>query len=158
MRKACLFNWKSHMLHFYIISIESVCAVTKGRSVAKRDNHPQMAVVKLAMLDLYCRQCLCWRSIQTLGEVFHTSPVWDRMDPICILKHVSNFYFAPCVRTLVSAIVLTVRGLCYRFGNFKTLASATTLKWICGNEILQQKRTEHPTETEHTTSDEDVMY
>lgn len=57
-----------------------------------------MDVVKLAMLDLYCRQSLCCNSIQTS----------TCLDPICILMHVKLLFFAPCARTMVCAIVLTV--------------------------------------------------
>lgn len=116
---------------FILFLLKMYALWQKWRSVAKRDNHPQMDVVKLAMLDLYCRQCLCWNSIQTLGSLPH---VWTRYAFWCM----SNFYFAPCVRTLGCAIVPTVRGLCCRLWYFNTLAFATTLKWICGIWVTEK--------------------
>lgn len=93
-------------------------------------------------LNLPC--WICTVADVSVGIVFR---LWKMsstcLDPICILMHVSNFYFAPCVRTLVSAIALTARGLCCRLWYFKTLAFATTLKWICGGSEEKKNRTPH---------------
>lgn len=97
----------------------------KGRYVAKRDNHPHVDVVTLAMLDLYCRLFLL-EQYSDSSPIFHIFAVWDSMDLICIDACVKPLLCTMCEDTgqchsdicqgfMLQALNIQCFGLCNHF-------------------------------------------
>lgn len=126
-------NWQSHTLPFVYYFYWKCMRCDKNGDLLQKGT----IIHRWTWLNLPC--WICTVADVSVGIVFRLREKSSKCsDPICILMHVSNFNFAPCVRTLVSAIALTVRALCCRLWYFKTLAFAFTFNESV--EVVRKKK------------------